>query len=151
MNKRHPLAGMQTLCDLFGKSRQSWYEAIWRQEDERLQEAAIIQEVHRIRKALPRVGTEKLYFLLADFLTAHQIKLGRDKLRQLLREHNLTIKRKKSRVVTIFSAHGWYTYPNLIKNLVVTAPNQVWVSDLDLPRTFTSGPLTYSLLKVLII
>jgi transposase InsO family protein len=130
MSKRHPLAGMQRLCDLFGKRRQSWYEAIWQQEDKHLQEAAIIQEVLRIRVDLPSIGTEKLYFLLADFLIAHQIKLGRDKLRQLLRAHNLTIKRKRSRVVTTFSAHGWYTYPNLIKNLVVTAPNQVWVSDL---------------------
>jgi transposase InsO family protein len=111
-------------------SRQSWYEAIWREEDEYLQEGLVIQEVLRIRKDLPRLGTEKLYFMLSNFLAAHQIKLGRDKLRQLLRDHNLTIKRKRTRVVTTFSGHGWYTYPNLIKNLLVTAPNQVWVSDL---------------------
>jgi transposase InsO family protein len=111
-------------------SRQSWYEAIWREEDEYLQEGLVIQEVLRIRKDLPRLGTEKLYFMLSNFLAAHQIKLGRDKLRQLLRDHNLTIKRKRTRVVTTFSGHGWYTYPNLIKNLLVTTPNQVWVSDL---------------------
>jgi transposase InsO family protein len=121
---------MQRLCDLFGKRRQSWYEALGREEDEYLQQALVIQEVQRIRKDLPRIGTEKLYFMLADFLTTHQLKIGRDKLRQLLREHNLTIKRKRTRVVTTFSGHGWYTYPNLIKNLVVTAPNQIWVSDL---------------------
>jgi hypothetical protein len=130
MSKRHPVLGMQRLCDLFGKSRQSWYEAIWREEDEHLQEGLVVQEVLRIRKDLPRIGTEKTYFMLTDFLAVHQIKLGRDKLWQLLREHNLTIKRKRTRVVTTYSGHGWYTYPNLIKNLVINAPNQVWVSDL---------------------
>jgi hypothetical protein len=51
MSKRHPLAGMQRLCDLFGKRRQSWYEAIWQQEDKHLQEAAIIQEVLRMHQS----------------------------------------------------------------------------------------------------
>jgi len=47
----------------------------------------ILAQVVRIREKLPGVGTGKLYHLLTRFLAEHQIKLGRDKLYDLLREH----------------------------------------------------------------
>ncbi len=90
----------------------------------------IIQEVKRIRKDLPRVGTDKLYFLLADFFQRNHIKMGRDKLYALLREHRLLIRRSKRRVVTTNSNHAFYKYPNVAKDFIPTQPNQLWVSDI---------------------
>jgi transposase InsO family protein len=86
-----------------------------------------------------RIGTDKLYFLLADFFNEKGIKMGRDKLYTLLRAHHLLIKRTKRRAITTNSNHPFYKYPNLIKNFVSTNPNQVWVSDMTyirLPHRF---------------
>ncbi len=39
----------------------------------------ILQEVVQLREQLPGVGTGKLHHLLTNFLTEHQIKIGRGK------------------------------------------------------------------------
>lgn len=99
----------------------------------------IIQEVKRIRKDLPRVGTNKLYFLLGDFFKVNNIKMGRDKLYVLLGEHKLLIKRIKRRAMTTNSNHPFYKYPNLVKNFIPARPNELWVSDITyvlLPHKF---------------
>ncbi len=94
----------------------------------------MLEQVKRIKKALPRVGTSKLYFLLADFLKENHIKIGRDKLYTLLREHHLLIKRSKRRSITTLSNHAFYKYPNLIKNFTPTKPDQLRVSDMTYVR-----------------
>lgn len=121
---------MGTLCGLFGKTRQAYYEATWREEKLINEQELIIQEVKRIRKDLPRIGTDKLYFLLADFLNNNNIKMGRDKLYALLRAHNLLIKRSKRRAVTPNSNHPFYKYANLVKDFIPARPNELWVSDI---------------------
>ena len=111
-------------------TRQAYYEASWREEKAITEQGLIIQEVKRIRKDLPRVGTDKLYFLLGDFFIANQIKMGRDKLYSLLRVHNLLIKRSKRRAVTTNSNHPFYKYANLVKDFIPARPNELWVSDI---------------------
>jgi hypothetical protein len=124
---------------LFGKTRQAYYEASWREDKIITEQELVIGEVKRIRKDLPRVGTDKLYFLLADFFLKNHIKMGRDKLYALLRAYNLLIKRTKRKAVTTNSNHPFYKYPSLITNLLIAKPNQLWVSDMTyirLPHKF---------------
>jgi hypothetical protein len=111
-------------------TRQAYYQATWREEKVINEQELIIQEVKRIRKDLPRVGTDKLYFLLADFFNENNIKMGRDKLYALLRVHNLLIKRSKRRAITTNSTHPFYKYPNLVKDFTPKKPNELWVSDI---------------------
>jgi transposase InsO family protein len=124
---------------LFGRTRQAYYEACWREEKTINEQDLVIQEVKRIRKDLPKVGTDKLYFLLTDFFKVNHIKMGRDKLYTLLREHKLLIKRSKRRAITTNSNHPFYKYPNLVKNFIPAKPNELWVSDITyvlLPHKF---------------
>lgn len=90
----------------------------------------ILSEVLRLRVDLPSVGVEVLHHQLKDFCHHHSIKIGRDKLRKLLRDNNLLIKRKASRVKTTWSHHHLYKYTNLIKKKEFHAPNKLWVSDI---------------------
>lgn len=129
MKKGRPRASVKQMSELFGKTRQAWYKAIQRSERQQMQALLVIDEVKKIRKVLPHCGVRKLYYLLGDFLKQHQIKLGRDKLFALLSDHNLLIKRKKTRRTT-FSYHRFRKYPNIIKGLKVIGPNQLWVSDI---------------------
>jgi len=96
---------------------------------------AIIEQVIKIREQLPGIGTDKLHHLLTDFFAEHHVKLGRDKLYDLLREHDLLRLKKRKRARTTNSPHPFYKYANLVKELSVMRPNQVWVSNITYIRT----------------
>lgn len=130
MSHHHPLVNMRTLCELFGKSRQAWYEMQKRDDILDFHNTMILSEVLRLRLDLPSVGVEVLHHQLKDFCHHHGIKIGRDKLRKLLRDNNLLVKRKASRVKTTWSHHHLYKYTNLIKKKEFHAPNTLWVSDI---------------------
>jgi hypothetical protein len=55
-------------------TRQANYQATWREEKVINEQELIVQEVKRIRKDLTRVGTYKLYFLLADFFIKNNME-----------------------------------------------------------------------------
>lgn len=73
--------------------------------------------------------------MLLPEMEAHGIKMGRDQLFDLLRFHGLLIRRRKRMVKTADSHHWLKKYPNLIKDLLLTAPEQLWVSDITYIRT----------------
>jgi len=72
---------------------------------------------------------------MKDFLAEHHLKLGRDKLYDLLQEHQLLRYKKRKRARTTDSQHPFYKYANLVKELSLTRPNQQWVSDITYIRT----------------
>jgi transposase InsO family protein len=76
------------------------------------------------------MGGRKLYELLQPFLLAHQIKMGRDRLFDVLSANYLLVKRKKKQTITTNSFHRFKKYPNLIRGFAPTSPNQLWVSDI---------------------
>jgi transposase InsO family protein len=121
---------MQTLCGLFGKSRQAWYDEQKREDNASLQAWLLLDEVRRLRLDLPSVGVDVLHYQLTDFRQQHGIKIGRDKLSNLLRESGLLIKKRSRKVKTTFSHHHHFKYPNLTIGKKVTAPNRLWVSDI---------------------
>lgn len=130
---------MQTLCGLFGVSRQAWYEKQKRDQKADLQSALVLDEVRRLRVDLPSVGVEILHHQLTHFLQQHSIKLGRDKFAKLLRDNGLLIRRKTRRAKTTWSNHPFRKYPNLVKGKKIEAPNELWVSDITyiaLPHGF---------------
>ena len=69
-----------------------------------------------------------------DFNKAN-IKVGRDTLFNILRKYQMLTLRKKTSARTTNSYHRFYKYNNIIKDLKVTRPNQVWVSDITCIRT----------------
>ena len=84
---------------------------------------------------MPRLGTRKLYHMLTETLKEHKIKIGRDKLFDLLEEHQMLVRRRKrKRVSTTDSNHPYRRYPNLVKELQPMRPDQLWVSDITYIR-----------------
>jgi len=63
------------------------------------------------------------------------LKIGRDTLFNILRKHNMLTLRKKYSTRTTNSLHRFRKYKNIIKNVEVTMPNQIWVSDITYIRT----------------
>ena len=64
-----------------------------------------------------------------------KVKIGRDTLFKVLREHKMLTLRKKYSCRTTNSHHRFYKYRNIIKDVEITRPNQVWASDITYIRT----------------
>lgn len=90
----------------------------------------VLDWVQDIRRNLPRVGTRKLYSLLQPQLEQKALKLGRDGLFTLLRQHHLLIKPARQYRKTTHSKHWMRKHPNLYQSLKLTRPDQAYVSDI---------------------
>jgi putative transposase len=61
-------------------------------------------------------------------------EVGETRVRRLMREDNLLCVRKRRFVVTTDSNHKRKVYPNLARNLILTATDQLWVADITYIR-----------------
>jgi len=77
----------------------------------------------------------KLLKSLNEDFSKQQLKVGRDALFKVLRENSMLTLRKKYSCRTTDSYHRFYKYNNLIKDMKITKPNQVWASDITYIRT----------------
>ncbi|MFS4457037.1 hypothetical protein [Maribacter sp. 2304DJ31-5] len=98
-------------------------------------EQQILNIVGKRRRSLPREGVRKLKKSLHDEFNKASLKVGRDTLFNVLRKHNMPTLRKKYSSRTTNSLHRSHKYKNIIKDVEVTMPNQVWVSDTAYIRT----------------
>lgn len=116
---------------LLGNSRQAYYQGKKFQQKEAFQDDLILSEVLRYREHQKRLGTRKLLGEMQQFLSTHSINMGRDAMFRLLGENGLLVrKRKRKGPQTTFSKHRFKKYPNLIREFIPCAPNQLWVSDI---------------------
>lgn len=91
--------------------------------------------VSPIRKLMPRIGGRKLHYMLKPRLQEHAVSIGRDRFFRWLKQHDLLIGPKRRYVHTTQSFHRFWVYENLSQNVVLTKPNQLWVSDITYLRT----------------
>ena len=130
MKHNYPKVSLGRFCRLLGVTRQSYYQHFWQQEQLVFEDELVISEVIRIRKRHRHMGGRKLYELLQPFLLEHQIKMGRDRLFDVLSANYLLVKRRKKQTITTNSFHRFKKYPNLIRDFVPSSPNQLWVCDI---------------------
>lgn len=95
----------------------------------------MLKLVQQIRYEQPRIGTEKVYLLIKPELEKLNIKLGRCKLNNILKQYAMLVKKRKKLVITTNSHHRFRKYPNLIKDMEIKNPEQVWVSDITYIKT----------------
>jgi len=129
------LASVEKVCSCLRLNRDAFYKTKLRLNKQKDTEAKVISLVKKERESQPRVGTVKLQKHLADDFFKLGIKIGRDRLFDVLRQNDLLVRRKKASFKTTNSYHHFHKYNNLIKDLKITRPNQVWVSDITYVRT----------------
>lgn len=117
-------------------TRSAFYKAEQRTGRENLEHGLIIEWVREIRKDQPYLGTEKVYHKIKPQLKAHGIKIGRDKLHNLLVKYGLQSSRRRRRAKSTNSNHAYHKYPDLTKDLEVIRPNQLYSSDITYIRCF---------------
>ncbi|KAJ8740347.1 IS3 family transposase [Aeromonas veronii] len=134
-------------CLFLGISRQAYYKRNRVADERHAQGLQVVRFVRQVRLRQPRVGTRKLHYLLQG-QDDDGLKVGRDRLFQILAEHRLLVPPRRAYHKTTHSFHRFYRHPNLLKagpeQVTPVAPEQVWVADITyLPAR--SGPLYLSL------
>ena len=121
---------LQSLCRLFGYSRQAFYKQQRLQIVQQSKEGLILQQVINFRKEQPRCGTRKLLVMLQPFLKSNTIFISRDKLFYLLSKNKLLIRKRKRSTHTTNSKHFFYRYLNLVAHFTPLHAHELWVADI---------------------
>lgn len=123
------------LCKRFGISKQALHKRVNKIAKDQGEHKVVLDLVKIIRYQMHACGTEKVYDLIKTDLKEMKIKMGRCKLNSLLRENGMLVKKRKKFVFTTNSRHKFRKYSNLIKDMKITKPEQVWVADITYIRT----------------
>lgn len=118
-------------------SRQNYYKRRRLRQRREVDEALVVSLVRSERQSQPRLGTRKLHHLLRAEFSAAGVAMGRDRLFEVLRRHDLLICRRCRSVRTTRSRHSFAVYENLLKDMDVGGPHEAWVSDITYLRTET--------------
>jgi len=135
IDKTKGLVTVSSVCKCFNLKRDAFYKYNGRVNQRHVFEHQIIDIVKKRRKSLPREGVRKLMKSLNGDFEKQQLTVGRDTLFKVLREHKMLTLRKKYSARTTNSYHRFYKYNNIIKDVEINRPNQVWASDITYIRT----------------
>jgi len=119
---------ISSTCELLGLSRQVYYRAIKSKQRRQCVAKQVLYLVGSVRMEQPRIGTRKLYHILKEPL--QELGVGRDRLFGILKANHLLIKPKRSYHITTNSHHRFRKHENLVENLTIQRPEQVWVADI---------------------
>ena len=126
---------VRELCERVGMSRQNYYAARRLRQRREIDEGLILELVRRERKMQPRLGGRKLMHLIRTDMEEAGVSVGRDRFFELLAEHDLLVAPKPGAPHTTNSRHCLPVFHNLVAEMILKAPNEVWVSDLTYIRT----------------
>jgi len=113
------------LCSLLGCSRSSYYHQP-KQRDDTGDRAAI----ESVAAAWPTYG----YRRVTKQLHREEWSINKKRVQRLMREMGLQVKTKRKARKTTNSDHDFPRYPNLVQELEIVRPEQVWVSDITYIR-----------------
>jgi transposase InsO family protein len=134
-SKHTCLVSTEQVCNGMHLHRDAYYKYKRRNRKRKSVECKVVELVKKEREIQTRVGTRKLHKELRVTFEKLHLKVGRDRLFDILRSYDMLVKRKRASCKTTNSYHHFYKYNNLVKDMDVTRPNQVWVSDITYIRT----------------
>ncbi len=113
-----------------GYSAQAYHKYNKKSLLKQVNERFILEQIDLIRKHQPRCGGRKLFIELQPFFKEHNIRMGRDKFFDMLKQNKLLVRKAKRNVYTTMSKHHFYRYPNLVKGFTPLKAHELWVSDI---------------------
>jgi putative transposase len=116
---------VKTICAVIELPRSSYYHKPNRPTDESLRTALLAQA-----EAWPTYG----YRRLTAQLQREGWQVNHKRIQRLMQEMGLQGEAPVRKVRTTNSQHGYRRYPNLVQNLSIVRPHQVWVADITFVR-----------------
>jgi len=127
---------VQRVCQKLGMSRQNYYARRQARQRRAVDGELVAGLVRRERQRQPRLGVRKLHHKLQGELAAAGVKLGRDRMFEELAQRDLLVPPLPAQNPhTTQSRHNLPVFKNLVAEVIVEVPNEVWVSDLSYLRT----------------
>lgn len=125
--RQEDMCDVRVVCEVLELPRSTFYYAGKGTEDQEL-----LQKVEELAGQYPTYGTRRITHQLRR--QPHRVMVNRKRIQRIMRQNGLLrpVKRRKCR--TTNSDHPYPRFPNLVKELVVTQPEQVWVSDITYIR-----------------
>ena len=123
---------MSALCQMTGLSRAGFYRSRTARQATPV-EMEIRDEMQKIAVESPAYG----YRRLTAALQKRGFAVNHKRVLRMMRADNLLCVRRRRFVVTTDSRHNLPTYPNLARQIVPTAINQLWVADITYIRLCT--------------
>ena len=128
MELRGDHGGIERMCALAGVSRASYYRH-WLALRPRQEETAPRDEIQRLSLARRKNGYREGYRLITIQLQRAGWAVNHKRVSRIRREDNLLcVPRKAFRPATTDGRHRWRVWPNLARDLVPMAVNQLWVA-----------------------
>lgn len=118
MRMKRPEIKLERICSFYGITRQAYYDHRKEKNNTSMAHGIVLTLVKEIRKDIPGQGVRKSHHILQDQFKQHNIKIGRDKMFDLLGVHDLLIRRRKRSVRTTDSYHWLRKYQNLVEFIV---------------------------------
>jgi transposase InsO family protein len=115
------------LCDLLTVSRSSFYYQPAEADESDLREA-----VNQLAAQFPTYGSRRLAAQLRR--APYKLTVNRKRVQRVMREEQINCRVKRRAIQTTDSKHAFPRYPNLVADLEITRPDQVWVSDITYIR-----------------
>jgi transposase InsO family protein len=117
-------------CDLLDLSPSSYYYRCQAAADQRLE-----ADLKLVAGQHPTYGTRRLMHQLRR--KPYGYRVNRKRIQRLARRLDLLRPAKRRKMRTTDSQHPYPRYENLVKNLEILRPDQVWVSDITYIRLKT--------------
>ena len=114
-----------TICAVVGYPRSSYYYHTHPEDD-----SAVRAALQRVAAEWPTYG----YRRLTAQLEREGQTVNSKRVRRLMRLMHLGRKHRRKQYRTTNSRHGFGRYPNLVQDLTVTRPDEVWVADITYIR-----------------
>ena len=122
------------MCALAGVSRAGYYRH-WLESKPRREETALRDAVQRLSLAGRKNGYREGYRPITVQLQRMGWPVNHKRVARIRREDNLlSVPRKSFRPPTTDSRHRWHVWPNLARELVPMAIDQLWVADITYIR-----------------
>jgi len=117
-------------------TRQNYYARRKQRQRRAVDGELVAGLVRRERRLQPRLGARKLRHMLKAELEQAGVRMGRDRMFEELRKRDLLLEPMRAPYPqTTQSGHNLPVFRNLVQGRELTAPNEVWVSDLSYLRT----------------
>ncbi len=119
---------IQVICDVIGYSRSRYYYQP--RTEKQSEEEALKKAITDVAGRHPTYG----YRRITKQMQREGWTVNHKRISRLMRELGLLAKRKIRKKRTTNSVHGYKRYLNLVKELAVERPEQVWVGDVTYVR-----------------
>jgi len=134
MRAEVPALSVRQACALAGAGR-TWYYTRPRADEVTARDTDLRDAIERIVLAFPGYG----YRRVTKTLQRAGVVVNHKRVLRVMQEDSLLCQLERRWVTTTDSGHGLRTYPNLIRGMQATGPNQIWQADITyirLPTTF---------------